>query len=484
MTPRIEGKVVIIGGGPAGLTAAYELVKLDNTPIVLEKSNLVGGIARTEVHKNYRYDIGGHRFFTKVEEVERLWHEVLGEEFIQVPRISRIHYRGRFFSYPLEPWNALSNLGIYESARILLSYVKWKVFPHKKEESLEEWVRNRFGGRLYWRFFKTYTEKVWGIPCHLIRSDWAAQRIKGLSLKTAVVNALTGRGEAKTLIKEFKYPRLGPGMMWERFRERVEEAGGEVRTNTDIVKVRRDGQRITSLVAREGDRTYEIEGDHFLNSMPLRELLQKLDPPPPPEVLRAAEGLNYRDFLIVGLVLSDAKSFPDNWIYIHTPGVRVGRIQNFGNWSAAMLADPHKTSLGLEYFCNQGDEVWEMADADLVSLASRELEELGLGKVADVEDGVVIRQPKAYPVYDGPYRENVAVLKRYLGTLENLQTIGRNGLHRYNNQDHSMLTAMLAVRNLTGESHDLWEVNTERSYHEDFVKEEEETLALQEDFAK
>ena len=468
MIDMTDSQTLVIGAGPAGLTAAYELLKRGVHPLVFEKSDQVGGIARTEKRDGYRYDIGGHRFFTKVPEVNELWHEILTKEFIRVPRLSRIFYRGRYFNYPIELFNAFRNLGAYESFRILLSYMKWKAFPHKVEETFEQWVTNRFGARLYWHFFKTYTEKVWGIPCDKIRADWAAQRIKNMSLKTAVVNALVGKHDTSTLIKEFDYPRLGPGQMWERVQEIVDDGGGRVLTEVDIEVVRRDGNRIRSVVARQNGQATEFEATDVISTMPLTELIFKLNPPPPPEVLDAAHGLKYRDFLIVGLVMKGERMFPDNWIYIHSPKVRVGRIQNFGNWSAAMVPEAGKSSLGMEYFCSQGDATWEMSDADLVALAGREIAELGLAPAESVERGVVIRQPKAYPVYDEAYRAHLDVIRKWLGGLENLQTVGRNGMHRYNNQDHSMLTAILAVRNLFGEDHDLWEVNVERSYHEDF----------------
>jgi protoporphyrinogen oxidase len=469
MRPEDPPSVVVIGAGPAGLTAAYELVKRGATPLVLEMSGKVGGIARTEQHQGYRFDLGGHRFFTKVPEIQQLWDEVLGPDFLRVTRLSRIHYRGRFFSYPIELLNAVSNLGLVESACIVLSYLKWKVRPYPVEETFEQWVTNRFGRRLYLRFFKTYTEKVWGIPCSEIRADWAAQRIKGLSLTTAVVNALCGRSDAKTLIREFDYPTLGPGMMWERFRDLIERQGGEVRLETDVVRIVRQGRRIDHLVTGSRQGAGTVRGDQFISSMPLGELVLRLDPPPPAEVVGAARGLAYRDFLLVGLIVKGERLFPDNWVYVHTPGIKAGRIQNFGNWSAAMVPQPGMSGLGMEYFCNRGDDLWSMPDGALIELARRELGQLGLAGEADVTDGVVIRQEKAYPVYDGAYRRHLAVLSDYVKSLENLQTIGRNGLHRYNNQDHSMLTAILAVRNVLGEDHDLWEVNTERSYHEDFV---------------
>jgi protoporphyrinogen oxidase len=473
-----NNSTIIIGAGPAGLTAAYELVKQGIKPVVLEKGDKVGGISRTETYKGYLFDIGGHRFFTKVEEVQQLWHEVLGEGFIKVPRLSRIYYRGRFFNYPLSAFNTLSNLGIVESCLILLSYLKAKWRPSPVEDNFEQWVSNRFGERLYKTFFKTYTEKVWGIPCTEIQAEWAAQRIKGLSLKTAIINALFGSNNTKTLIKEFEYPLLGPGMMWQRFKEVVEEKGGEVHLNTRVLRIEREGNKIKKVIAERDNNLIQLTGENFISSMPVTALVQRFDPPPPEEVLEASRGLKYRDFLIVALVVNRKDLFPDNWIYIHSQNVKVGRIQNFKNWSAAMVPEQNKTCLGMEYFCHAGDGLWTMSDADLISLATRELDSLGLANAGDVEDGTIIRQPKAYPVYDQDYRKHLQVIQDYLATIENLQTVGRNGMHRYNNQDHSMLTGLLAAKNIMGEHHDLWEVNTERSYHEEFtVKKEKNTLS-------
>lgn len=466
--------VVVIGAGPAGLTAAYEFSKRGTQSIVLEQADKVGGISRTEVYKGYRFDIGGHRFFTKVGEVQQIWKEILGDDFIKVPRMSRIYYRGKFYNYPLSLLNTFNNLGLINSALILLSYLKArlkvKLNPGKEAETFEEWVTERFGERLYRMFFKTYTEKVWGIPCSKIRADWAAQRIQGMSLKGAIINALFGSQNAKSLIKEFDYPLLGPGMMWERCQEILESRGNPVHLDTKVVRIERVGTRIKQITARQGDRTFNITGDHFISSMPVTALLRCLDPLPPEEVLHAARSLKYRDFLIVSLVINRKHLFPDNWIYVHSPEFQVGRIQNFKNWSPAMVPDPSKTCLGMEYFCSVGEPLWEMADEDLIKLATQEAIALKLGvKPGDVEDGVVIRQRKAYPVYDAEYRQHLQVIQDYLETFDNLQTVGRNGMHRYNNQDHSMLTAMLAVRNIMGEEHDLWTVNTERSYHEEFT---------------
>ena len=472
-----QPSVVIIGAGPAGLTAAYELQKNGVSSVVLEQADRVGGISRTETYKGYRFDIGGHRFFTKVDEVNDFWQEVLGNEFIRVPRLSRIYYGGKFYDYPLSLLKTLSNLGPWQSLLILNSYLRAKLKKYRglstKAETFEDWVVDCFGERLYRIFFKTYTEKVWGIPCNQIRADWAAQRIKGMSLKRAVLNAVFGSQNAKSLIKEFDYPRLGPGMMWERCQELIEVQGSAVHLNTQVVRIEREGDRITKVIAQQGNETLELTGDQFINSMPIAALVHRLDPLPPEAVLAAARGLKYRDFLIVSLIINRDHLFPDNWLYIHSPAFRVGRIQNFKNWSPAMVPDPSKTCLGMEYFCSEGDDLWEMPEAQLVELATQEIIGLNLGvKPGDVEDGCVIRQRKAYPVYDGEYRQHLQVLQDYVATLENLQTVGRNGMHRYNNQDHSMLTALLAAKNILGEDHDLWNVNVERSYQENFTDEE------------
>jgi protoporphyrinogen oxidase len=478
--------VVIIGAGPAGLTAAHELAKQGVQSIVLEKADKVGGISRTEIYNGYRFDIGGHRFFTKVGEVQQVWREILGDEFIKVPRLSRIYYKGKFYDYPLSLFNTLSNLGIVTSFFILISYLKAKVRAAlnltPEPETFEEWVIDRFGSRLYRVFFKTYTEKVWGIPCNQIRADWAAQRIQGMSLKRAVLNALFGSQNAKSLIKEFDYPLLGPGMMWERCQEMLEHKGSPVHLNTNVTRIQREGQQVKSITVQQGDRSWQITGEHFISSMPVTTLLHKLDPLPPPSVLEAARGLKYRDFLIVSLVVDQEYLFPDNWIYIHSPEFKVGRIQNFKNWSPAMVPDPSKTCLGLEYFCSEGDDLWEMSDEKLIELATQEAIALNLGVLADdVEDGVVIRQHKAYPVYDGEYRQHLQVIQEYLETFNNLQTVGRNGMHRYNNQDHSMLTALLAAKNIMGEHYDLWDVNTERSYHEELMTKKDSKTSVSQD---
>lgn len=467
-------KVVVMGGGPAGLTAAYQLSKAGVESLTLEMDNDVGGISRTASYKGYHFDIGGHRFFTKVAVVEEMWREVIDEaEYLRRSRLSRIFYNGKFFYYPLKIGNALRGLGLWNSMIIGFSFIKAQIFPRKPEVSFEDWVSNRFGSRLYRTFFKTYTEKVWGIPCSELSAEWAGQRIKGLSLFSAVRNALIGSQSKdkskviKTLIDAFDYPRYGPGMMWRATRDLVQAAGSEVRLESKVVSIQWNESGVTAVeVEKDGEKVLEA-GTHFLSTLPMRELIHRMDPPAPPEIIKAADDLSYRDFLTVALIIDQDDLFPDNWIYIHDPSVHVGRIQNFKNWSPDMVAEKHKTCLGLEYFCSEGDELWEMDDAALVKLGAEEIARLGLADGTKIEDGTVVRQPKAYPVYDSIYKEAVLKIRTFLsGTLPNLQLIGRNGMHKYNNQDHSMLTAMLAAKNILGGNHNIWEVNVEQKYHE------------------
>lgn len=462
---------VVIGAGPSGLTAAYELTKLGHTPLVIEQQDLVGGLASTAQYRGYYFDMGGHRFFTKVDEVKKMWHEVLKDHFLRRPRLSRIYYNGKFFYYPLRPLNALKGLGLWEGFLILFSYLKWQLFPYRREDTFEQWVTNRFGKRLFQTFFKAYTEKVWGISCSELKAEWAAQRIKDLSLRTALLNMfLKPRRTIKTLIEEFDYPRYGPGMMWNAVRNEIERRSGAVWTEAEVVRINRTGRHIDSLVVRRNGREEVVAGNQFISSMPVTEFVRRLEPPEP-TAADAAARLRYRDFLTVVCIIDKPHLFPDNWIYIHDPEVQVGRIQNFKNWSPDMVPDPAKTSLGLEYFCTEGDELWSRSDEELIRLAKYELERIGLCRAADIEDGCVVRVPKAYPVYGSDYREALAVVREFVDGLENFRTIGRNGLHRYNNQDHAMLTGMLAVRSMVlGEAHDLWSVNTDQDYHEEEVR--------------
>ena len=461
---------LVIGGGPAGLTAAYLLSKGGHQVTVLEADEIVGGLSRTAQYRGFRFDIGGHRFFTKIEPVAELWEEILGPEFITVPRLSRIHYSGRYFDYPLKAANALRGLGILNAIRIVLSYLHARLYPSPVEESFEQWVTNRFGRRLYEIFFKTYTEKVWGIPCSEIRAEWAAQRIQGLSLERAILNAasLNRRTPAiKSLIHEFRYPRLGPGQMWEACSDRIQAMGNCVLLRHRVTAVERVSDRIVGVRAETPQGERRFDADHVISTADLRGLIRSFDPPAPAPVAAAAAGLRYRDFLVVALILERDNLFPDTWIYVHTPGVKVGRIQNFNNWSKAMVPEPGKTCLGFEYFCFEGDGLWSAGDADLIALATRELEQLGLAPAGLVRDGTVIRMPKAYPIYDGAYRGHVDTIREFLDPIDNLHTVGRNGMHKYNNQDHSMLTAMLTVENMLGRAHDVWAVNSDYEYHEE-----------------
>ena len=467
-----------MGAGPAGLTAAYELLKRDVPVTVLERDpDQVGGLARTVEHRGYRFDIGGHRFFSKNQEVEDLWTEILGPELLTRDRLSRIYYRGKFFAYPIKAANALWNLGPLEAVRCLASYARARLQPVKSPKNLEDWVRNQFGWRLYSIFFKTYTEKVWGISTRELSADWAAQRIKSLDLWVVLRSALlpnrkpSKRGEiVTTLIDSFRYPRLGPGQMWERVADISAAKGHPVLHGRSVVHVKHDGRSVTSIVTKtQAGAVEEHAGTAFISSIPIRELVAALDPPAPANVRRAAERLGYRDFISIALMIDRKDVFPDNWIYIHDPGVRVGRIQNFKNWSPDMVPDASKTCLGLEYFCFEGDGLWTASDASLIELATKELVQLGICSAGEVFDGVVVRQQKAYPVYDDSYQENVQVVRDYIaGTLPNLHLSGRNGMHKYNNQDHSMMTALLVARNIAaGSAFDPWKVNADAVYHED-----------------
>jgi protoporphyrinogen oxidase len=437
---------------------------------VLEGDDTVGGISRTVVYNGYRFDIGGHRFFTKIRPVEDFWRQFLGDELLKVPRLSRIVYNGRFFRYPLVAGDALKNLGVLDAIRIVLSYMRWHYRPYPVEDNLEQWVTNRFGKRLYEIFFKTYTEKVWGVSCTEIRAEWAAQRIQGLSLARAILSAtsLNRRStDIKTLIHEFEYPRLGPGQMWELCRDSIEKSGHEVLLNHRVTSVELAGGKVVAIRATTPDGPRRFPSDHVISTMPIRSMVRSFEPEAPPDVLSAAEGLRYRDFLMVALILDRSDLFPDNWIYVHTPGLKVGRVQNFNNWSAAMVPHTGQTCLGMEYFCFKGDGLWTMKDSDLVDMAFAELGNLGLAPGAALIDSSVVRMPKAYPIYDAEYRNNVDKVRTFIDPLPNLHTIGRNGMHKYNNQDHSMLTAMMTVWNMMGASHDVWEVNTDFDYHEE-----------------
>ncbi|HVT20561.1 MAG TPA: NAD(P)/FAD-dependent oxidoreductase [Mycobacteriales bacterium] len=470
-TSEEQPPTVVLGAGPAGLTAAYLLSKAGAPVTVLEADRVVGGISRTVERDGWRFDIGGHRFFTKVPEVEKLWSEILpDEDFLLRPRLSRIYYQGKLFDYPLRASNALRNLGLVEAIRCVLSYVWVRLRPPKDQSTLEGWVAARFGWRLYRIFFKTYNEKVWGVPASEIEADWAAQRIKNLSLARAMLHAVfprRGQTEITTLIDEFRYPKYGPGMMWERAHDLAVAAGARVEMSTRADTIKWDASGAVAVVAHRGAYQVHTPAAAVISSVPLPELAMALDPPAPDNVRDAAGRLRHRDFLTVALVVPQSASFPDNWIYIHSPDVKVGRVQNFGSWSPYLVKEG-RTCLGLEYFVTEGDELWELGDDDLAALATRELSEIGLVDVGEVEAAYVVRIPKAYPVYDEGYAEAVETIRQWFAAnLPNVYPVGRNGMHKYNNQDHSMLTAMLVVDTLlTGADHDIWAVNVEEDYHE------------------
>ncbi len=469
------GKVLVLGAGPAGLTAAYALAKRGTRVLVLEAEEQVGGLAKTVIKDGYRFDLGGHRFFTKAKEVDELWHEVLDDEFLLRPRMSRIYWKQRFLDYPLRGPDVIRKLGPVELTRVLGSWLVAAARPGRQEDTFEQWVSNRFGKRLFNLFFKSYTEKVWGVPTSEIRAEWAAQRIKGLSFFSAAKASFIGNknNNVKSLIDRFHYPRYGPGQMWDAMTREIEALGGEVRLRAPVEQLRVSDGRVTGVTV-DGQ---VLESPHVISSLPLRTTVGMIDPPAPDEVRAAAQGLRYRDFLTVALILDGDDLFPDNWIYIHEPAVQVGRIQNYRSWSEWMVPDPDKACVGMEYFCFEGDELWTMSDDELVALATRELAALNLAEESTVRGGHVVRVPKAYPMYDAAYAERVGEIRGWLEGVPNLIQIGRNGLHRYNNSDHSSLTALRAVENLLdGAGHDIWAVNADSAYHEEDVADEQPYL--------
>ena len=472
----ITTTVAIIGAGPAGLTAGYLLAKNGVAAVVLEADpTYVGGISRTARYKGFRFDIGGHRFFSKSRAVEDFWNEILPQDMLERPRSSRIYYRKKFFAYPLKPFEALLKLGPVCSFLCLLSWARARLFPVRDPANFAEWVSNQFGRRLFQIFFKSYTEKVWGMSCEEISADWAKQRIKGLSLGSALRHALLpARARSpviRTLIHSFRYPRKGPGMMWEATAARMQSLGGDIRMGCKVCRCHYDATTESWIVQFRdpSGEVQQIRAQHVISSAPLRELVRGLTPSVSPRVIEAAEQLKYRDFLTVMLIVRARDAFPDNWIYIHDPSVKVGRIQNFRSWSPEMVPEADKACYGLEYLCFEHDGLWETSDADLIALGQRELEQIGLARAAQVIDGCVVRQKKAYPVYDEDYARNVAAIRAELEQrYPNLHLVGRNGMHKYNNQDHAMMTAMLCVENiLAGEKlYDLWQVNGDAEYHE------------------
>ena len=491
--PTVDTDILIIGAGPAGLTAGYLLTKAGQAVTVIERDPVyVGGISRTVSYKDFLFDIGGHRFFSKSKEVVDLWNEILPDDFIDRPRLSRIFYGRKYYAYPLKAFEALMNLGIYTSALCMLSYAKAKAFPVKSPRTFHQWVANQFGEKLFSIFFKTYTEKVWGMDCDDISADWAAQRIKGLSLGHAIVDALARsfrlnkkpaatlgeQGGVKTLLESFRYPRKGPGMMWETAARKIVDQGGRIQMDRSLTRLDWDaGAQVWTVTVTGSDgRAETLTARHVISSAPITELCAAFVTPP--AALGHALALRYRDFITVALITRANLSFPDNWIYIHDPSVKVGRIQNFLSWSPEMAPEGY-ACLGLEYFCFEGDGLWTSADADLIALARQEIDRIGLIKASDVVDAAVVRQPKAYPVYDDAYQLNVETVRAELErSYPTLHLVGRNGMHKYNNQDHAMMTAMLTVENiLAGERrYDVWQVNEDAEYSEAGLSGAEEAL--------
>ncbi len=451
------------------MTGAHALAHHGVPTTVFEADGTVGGIAKTVEFGDFRFDLGGHRFYTKLKPVERFWQDIMGDDWLTRERMSRIYYRNRFFNYPLRAEDVFKGLGIVESARCAGSYIKWRRrMRHHEPQNFREWVVGRFGERIYQNFFESYTEKVWGIPGEEIQSEWAAQRIQNFTLMQAALGVLGLRrgGEVSTLIEEFQYPRLGPGQLWETLTEQLEAAGTKVHLQRRVTGITHNAGRAETIIVTEGDGEHEYGVDSVLSTIPLSELIFSLQPAAPAEVQEAALKLTYRNLCLVALMTDEPEPFPDNWIYLHDPDTRAGRVQNFGAWSPDMVR-PGTTCLGVEYFCFDTDEIWSMSDADAVALATEELARIGLVTPDRVFDGVKVNVPKAYPMYDANYREAVAEIRGYLEHFENLRTCGRNGLHRYNNQDHSMWTAVIAARNLaTGSAHDVWSVNTRGEYLE------------------
>lgn len=465
-------ELVILGAGPAGISCAYEFMRHERTCRVWDRNDVVGGLARTINYKGYKFDIGPHRFFTKNDEVNKLWHEILGEDALQVKRLTRILYNNRFFNYPLKPLDALFGLGVFVSVRALVSFIwaKWR-FSGRRSQNFEEWVVNHFGEVLFRIFFKTYTEKVWGLPCTAIGAEWAAQRIKGLSLSTLIGSALfgqkKGKAQIKTLVDSFDYPKTGAGLVYEKMAKCVVDFGSIIESGTAAEVLHRNGNRIVSVEGRGREGTRVVEVEHLFSSIPLTEFVMRLMPPAPDDVLEAARALYYRDHITVNLILNRRAIFPDNWIYVHSPEVRMSRIADYGNFSEFMLADKMRTCIAVEYFVFAHEELWASADSDIIALAISELDKVGLVRPHEVLDGFVVREKDSYPVYYVGHRPLFDRIKEYVDTLENVTLIGRGGMYKYNNQDHSILTGLLAARKYFGQSHDIWEVNTDEEYLEE-----------------
>jgi len=474
----MKRKAVILGAGPAGLTAAYELVKNGIKPVIIEKDSLIGGIARTVKYKNYRFDIGGHRFFTKNSEIESLWKDTLKDGFLTRPRLSRWYFQKKFFEYPIKPLEVVRLFG-FDSIKFISSYLMARIFPVKPEISAADWYTNQFGKALAKPFFIRYNEKLWGIPCNKLSMDFGKQRVRGVSFLGTVTNHIRktlgmGKKEIASFIDQFYYPKYGPGMMWESFKEKIEKAGGKFFMESEVVQIEHKNKKIVSVVIRnKRGREKRISGDFFLSSIPLKDLIFLLKPLAADYVIDAANSLKFRAFITVALILKKTNVFPDTWIYTHDPGMRCIRIQNFNNWSPYLVGENSRTCLGFEYTCDFNDNFWNKSEDEFIEIAIKDLVKTGFAKKEDVIDANVVKLKDVYPVYDLEYKQYVKIIKDYLESTFNkigfnIQPIGRGGMHKYNNMDHSMMTALLAARNILGKGKfDPWQVNADAEYHEE-----------------
>ncbi|AFY69642.1 UDP-galactopyranose mutase [Thalassoporum mexicanum PCC 7367] len=479
MPPESSASVHILGAGPAGLAAAYTLTKKQQKVTIIERDRRVGGLAKSINYQGFILDYGPHRFFTKLKPVLELWHEVLGSEQVTIDRLTRIYYREKYFRYPIRSREVMISLGMAETLRILWSYLQTKLFPNDNPQNFAEWVTAKFGQRLFEIFFEGYTEKLWGIKCSEISTEWASQRIRGLSLSGAIRKALLGSGGgAKNMIDQFQFPRLGSGQLYDRIEANLRDHDQTVMLGAEVVKLHHNGVKVTYIVTRDRESGIETEYecDRIISSIPITILLQQMEPPPPPRVIEAARSLIFRNTILVYLFIDQLDLFPDNWLYINDPAVLVGRVTNFANWSPEMLpTNANQTPICCEYWCNFNDPIWQESEASLIDRATQELRQIKLIQNDQlnnqlnnqVTDGFVMRLPRTYPVYTGNYKEALATIQNYLDRFANLQLIGRYGAFKYNNQDHSLLMGILAAENVINPNkHNLWSVNSDSEYQE------------------